>query len=82
MELHGSTGRHRADPAAGLRAGRPLADATGDNAAVRTYLGLREVDPGIPAVPLLAAPTVQSSRHMTVRQMRAQRAVSQWAQQG
>ena len=29
-----------------------LADATGDNAAVRKYLGLPKADPGIPAVPL------------------------------
>lgn len=29
-----------------------LADATGDNAAVREYLGLPEADPEIPAVPL------------------------------
>jgi hypothetical protein len=31
-----------------------LADATGDNAAVRAYLGLPEADP-LPAVPLVAA---------------------------
>ncbi|WP_329157528.1 hypothetical protein OHB49_02520 [Streptomyces sp. NBC_01717] len=29
-----------------------LADATGDNAAVRKYLGLAKADPGIPPVPL------------------------------
>ncbi|WSA81779.1 hypothetical protein OG930_43620 [Streptomyces sp. NBC_01799] len=30
-----------------------LADATGDNAAVREYLGLPEADPGVPPVPLI-----------------------------
>ena len=33
-----------------------LADATGDNAAVRQYLGLPAADPGIPAVPPLQQP--------------------------
>jgi hypothetical protein len=35
-----------------------LADATGDNDAVRNYLGLPEADPGVPPVPLLPAPGV------------------------
>ncbi|MFF4504809.1 hypothetical protein [Streptomyces sp. NPDC001401] len=38
-----------------------LADATGDNATVREYLGLPEADPGVPPVPLItgqpASPT-------------------------
>ncbi|GAA3371248.1 hypothetical protein GCM10020367_21140 [Streptomyces sannanensis] len=33
-----------------------LADATGDNAAVREYLGLPEADPDIPPVPVLPGP--------------------------
>lgn len=33
-----------------------LADATGDNAAVREYLGLPKADPGFPPVPLIPAP--------------------------
>jgi hypothetical protein len=32
-----------------------LADATGDNAAVRTYLGLPEADPELPSTPLIPA---------------------------
>lgn len=31
-----------------------LADATGDNAVVREYLGLPKADPGIPSVPLFS----------------------------
>jgi hypothetical protein len=33
-----------------------LADATGDNAAVRQYLGMPAADPGMPAVPPLPQP--------------------------
>ncbi|MFB7424716.1 hypothetical protein ACFC0K_15735 [Streptomyces hydrogenans] len=36
-----------------------LADATGDNAAVREYLGLPKADPGVPPVPLLPKPADQ-----------------------
>ncbi|WP_405668954.1 hypothetical protein [Streptomyces sp. NBC_00055] len=37
-----------------------LADATGDNAVVREYLGLPEADPGVPPVPLIPANTPPS----------------------
>jgi hypothetical protein len=37
-----------------------LADATGDNAAVREYLGLPEANP-LPAVPLVSAQPGQSA---------------------
>ncbi|MFF3565429.1 hypothetical protein ACFYXS_35865 [Streptomyces sp. NPDC002574] len=36
-------------------AGARLADATGDDAAVREYLGLPEADPGVPPVPRVPA---------------------------
>lgn len=40
-------------PAPLLRQAARLADATGDNAVVREYLGLPEADPGVPPVPLI-----------------------------
>ncbi|MFC9265858.1 hypothetical protein ACFT25_39280 [Streptomyces hydrogenans] len=36
-----------------------LADATGDNAAVREYLGLPKADPGVPSVLLPPKPADQ-----------------------
>jgi hypothetical protein len=39
-----------------------LADATGDNAAVRAYLGLPTPSPEVPAVPLIPSPGPQSGR--------------------
>jgi hypothetical protein len=39
-----------------------LADATGDNAAVRNYLGLPKADSNVPPVPLLPAAAKQPTR--------------------
>ncbi|MET8721393.1 hypothetical protein [Streptomyces misionensis] len=49
-----------------------LADATGDNAAVRKYLALPAADPEIPQVPLAEHPTTadqQPSRHSGQREL-------------